>query len=50
MIKKRKADKSLLTYVPHEYMGDTQGRMSNSQGSLEFRLQYQLSCSVMSNS
>ena len=38
MIKKIKADRNLLTYVAHEYMGDTQGKMSNSRGSLEFRL------------
>ena len=50
MIKNRKADKIFLTYVPHEYMGDTQGKMSDSQGSLEFRPQYQLNRSVMSNS
>ena len=50
MIKNRKADKNFLTYVPHEYMGDTQGKMSDSQGSLEFRPQYQLNRSVMSNS
>ena len=50
MIKNRKADKIFLTYVPHEYMGDTQGKMSDSQGGLEFRPQYQLNRSVMSNS
>lgn len=37
----REANRSLLTYVPHVYMGDSLEKLSNREG-LEFRLKYHL--------
>ena len=41
-INKRKTNRSLLTCMPHMYMGDSQGKMSNARRRPEFRVRYHL--------